>query len=159
MHDSFDNENRCCSNPFVPKGLGWDGWKSCWDCICDEKALAYSDYTDAVLDNLDKLRQLQIDEPFKWERVMELEKESARYNFPLCLLCENQDQGQAEYYSCDEALSDSEYFSEEDELDISTPFRPEPLGMNVGISPADFNNNASSRVFVTRKLDLNTPSK
>ena len=98
--------------------------------------MAYSDYTDAVLDNLDKLRQLQIDEPFKWERVMELEKESARYNFPLCLLCENQDQGQAEYYSCDEALSDSDYFSEEDELDISTPFRPEPLGMNVGISPA-----------------------
>ena len=135
VHDSFDNENRCCSNPFIP-----DGWKSCWDCICDEKALAYSDYTDAVLDNLDKLRQLQIDEPFKWERVMELEKESARYNFPLCLLCENQDQGQAEYYSCDEALSDSEYFSEEDELDISYfhSFQARTIGDERGHQPRRF---------------------
>ena len=65
------------------------------------------------------------------------------------------------YFSCDEA-SESDYFSEEElDMNMSTPFRPEPLGLNVGISisPTDCNNNASSRVLSTRKLDLNTPSK
>ena len=152
-HYSFDRENRCCTRPSVGR------WRSCWDCVCDEKALPYSDYTDAVLHSLDKLRQLQIEEAYKWERVMELEKESARYNFPLCQLCKDQDQYM--YFSCDEA-SESDYFSEEElDMNMSTPFRPEPLGLNVGISisPTDCNNNASSRVLSTRKLDLNTPSK
>ena len=60
---------------------------------------------------------------------MELEKESARYNFPLCQLCK--DQAEYMYFRCDEA-SESDYCSEEElDMNMSTPFRPEPLGLNV----------------------------